>query len=106
MIDAGILEDDIAIVRRDLEAHHGHIVCATLDGESTLKTLCVESDGAWLVPANPRYSRFRLPADATIHGVLQATFRNYTVSRPADRTGTTSSHPRRGSTEGERRCDT
>jgi repressor LexA len=81
MIGAGILEDDIAIIRRDLEARSGHIVCATLDGESTLKTLRVESDGAWLVPANPGYSRLRLPTDAAIQGVLQVTFRSYTVSR-------------------------
>lgn len=102
MIGVGILENDIAIVRRDVEPRSGHIVCATLEGESTLKTLQVESAGAWLVPANPRYSRLRLPADAAIQGVLQATFRNYTVVRSADRANTTPSHPSKASTEGAR----
>jgi repressor LexA len=103
MVDEGILEGDIAIVRRDLSPSSGHIVCATLAGESTLKMLQITSEGAWLVPANRRYSRIPLPADAVIQGVLQATFRNYIVSR-APRSG----HPdelrsrRRVSTKGKR----
>lgn len=86
MIGVGILEGDIAIIRRDFEPCDGHIVCATLEGESTLKLLHVESDGAWLVPANPQYSRLRLTTDASIQGVLQITFRSYNVSRLSNRT--------------------
>jgi repressor LexA len=93
MVGVGILEGDIAIIRRDLEPRNGHIVCATLEGESTLKMLHVESDGAWLVPANPQYSRLRLNADTSIQGVLQVTFRSYTVFRLSNRTYSKTMNP-------------
>lgn len=39
MVDAGIDEGDLVVVRRQLEATSGQIVAALVDGESTLKRL-------------------------------------------------------------------
>jgi len=60
MIDAGICSGDIVIVdksRRD--PSEKEIAVCELNGEFTLKRICVEKDGTrWLTPANPAYPRF------------------------------------------------
>jgi DNA polymerase V len=56
MIDAGIHPDDILIVDRSLEARHGKIIIAALDGELTVKRLHKTSDKTYLMPENKRYS--------------------------------------------------
>ena len=43
MVDAGIDEGDLVVVRRQLEATSGQIVAALVDGGSTLKRLCYNS---------------------------------------------------------------
>jgi len=60
MIDAGICSGDIVIVdksRRD--PSEKEIAVCELNGEFTLKRICVEKDGTrWMVPANPDFPRF------------------------------------------------
>lgn len=56
MIGAGILENDLVIVRRQPDAEHGQIVVASIDGEATVKFLEKKSHVVNLLPANPRYS--------------------------------------------------
>ncbi|MDO5142960.1 MAG: transcriptional repressor LexA [Eubacteriales bacterium] len=76
MIGAGILEDDLVIVRRDVQAHDGDIVIALLEDEATCKTLDLMADGVWLRPENPAYP----PIDGTgcqILGVVKAVYREY-----------------------------
>jgi repressor LexA len=77
MKDAGILEGDVAVLRRDLTPRSGHIVCATIDGETTLKVFDPRADGAWLVPANAAYLPIKLTDDSIVQGVLLATVRLY-----------------------------
>ena len=58
MIDAGILSGDIVIVdksRRDPSARE--IAVCEINGEYTLKHFVREGGKAWLVPANPEFSR-------------------------------------------------
>ena len=55
MIDANIHDGDILVVDRSMEAIHGKIVIAVVDGEFTVKTLYKKDDGIKLVPANPDY---------------------------------------------------
>lgn len=77
MREAGILPGDTALIRRDIVPRTGQVVCATVDGDTTLKTLELRSDGHWLVPANPRYRPRKLGPDSILQGVLQVVFRHY-----------------------------
>jgi repressor LexA len=77
MKDAGILEGDIAVLRRDLAPRKGQIVCATVEGETTLKMFEPRKDGVWLVPANSAYRPIRLTDNSLVQGVLQVSLRVY-----------------------------
>lgn len=76
MTGAGILDDDLVIVRQDTEARSGDIVIALLEDEATCKTLSLTQDGVWLLPENPSY----LPINGEgcqILGVVKAVYREY-----------------------------
>ena len=55
MRDAGILEGDIAVVKRQENADPGDIVVAVLEGEATVKKFERTSRGITLQPANPEF---------------------------------------------------
>lgn len=78
MIEAGILDGDYIIVRRQDHAQSGQIVVACIEDEATCKTLRIESDGqVWLMPENPHYD----PIDgrqAVILGIVMGLHREYT----------------------------
>lgn len=56
MRDAGILDGDVVIVRRQETADPGDIVVALIDDEATVKTLFVEGRRIELRPQNPEYA--------------------------------------------------
>lgn len=60
MTNAGILDGDKIVVDRAVEARHGHIVVAILNGEHTLKRLHIGKDGVELRAENPRYRPIRI----------------------------------------------
>ncbi|WP_026174525.1 LexA family protein [Acaricomes phytoseiuli] len=74
MTGAGIFDGDELVVDRALTAQHGSVVIAIVDGELTVKTLHLDAqhEAAYLVPANPKYPRLRVPelSDFTIWGVV------------------------------------
>ena len=53
MIDAHILDGDLALIRPQLTAENGEIVVATVDGEATLKRFYREAGHIRLQPENP-----------------------------------------------------
>ena len=53
MIDAGIFDGDLALVRPQAAADNGDAVVAMVDGEATLKHFFREADHIRLQPANP-----------------------------------------------------
>jgi DNA polymerase V len=55
MIDANISEGDVLVVDRSIEAIHGKIVIAVVDGDFTVKTLFLKDGIVKLVPANSDY---------------------------------------------------
>jgi repressor LexA len=55
MVDAGIEDQDLAIVRQTAQAEDGEIIVAMVQGEVTIKRLKKEKDGLWLQPENPKY---------------------------------------------------
>ena len=61
MLYAGILPDDLVVVRRQPEAHSGEIVVALFEDEATVKTLSKKNGEVWLLPENPDYD----PIDGT-----------------------------------------
>lgn len=80
MIEAGILEDDIVILRRTETATSGDIVVALVDEkEATLKKFRKKGNSVALEAANPEYeTRIFGPDRVRVQGVLVALIRRYT----------------------------
>jgi repressor LexA len=78
MIDAGILDGDVVVVRRQDDADEGDIVAALLAGageeEATVKRLHREGDRVVLVPENPTMEPFDM-TDGQILGKVVAVLR-------------------------------
>jgi repressor LexA len=56
MINAGILDGDLVVVRRQETASDGEIVVALLEDEATVKRLRKRAGRVWLQPENPAYA--------------------------------------------------
>jgi repressor LexA len=80
MIDAGINQGQLVVIRPGAPLKQGDICSVWVEGEgSTLKYLYTEGDNVKLVPANPRYKTQTYPADQVqIQGSVIAAL---TVSR-------------------------
>ncbi len=72
MIGAGIIDGDLLVVDRALEARDGDIVIAVIDGELTLKRLYKRQGIVRLVPENPRFQpiEFQEGQELTLWGVV------------------------------------
>ncbi len=55
MIGAGIHPGDLLVVDRSLQAHHGLVIVAVVDGELTVKRLLKEKGQIILMPENPSF---------------------------------------------------
>ena len=79
MIDAGILDGDIALIRKSEAADTGDIVVALIDDEeATLKRFRRRGASIALEPANPSYEvRILPPNRVRIQGKLVGLFRRY-----------------------------
>lgn len=78
MRDAGILNGDLIVVRKQETARSGQIVVALLGEEATCKTLQLRGEEIWLVPENPAFP----PIDGTgcrLLGVVVSVHRQYAV---------------------------
>jgi repressor LexA len=76
MIDGGIFDGDIAILRKQNTANNGEVVAALLDDEATLKKFKMTGNKVTLIPQNPAYEPI-VTTDVTILGKLAAVFRRY-----------------------------
>lgn len=79
MVGAGILENDVLIVDRSLEAKSGQIVIAAVLGELTVKRLYQKGDCVELRPENENYPvvKIRPTMDFSIWGVVTGVARKY-----------------------------
>ncbi|MEZ5322919.1 MAG: transcriptional repressor LexA [Microthrixaceae bacterium] len=70
MIDAGILDGDHVVVRRQPDAEDGDVVVAGIPGEeATVKTLRRDGDEVVLVPSNPALEPMRFaPSEVSVFG--------------------------------------
>jgi repressor LexA len=76
MLNAGIFDGDLVVVRRQPDAHNGEIVAALIGGEeATIKRLRRESDRVVLLPENPVYEPIVLTSDVEIIGRVIAVLR-------------------------------
>jgi repressor LexA len=59
MIEAGIMDGDMVVVRQQPSAESGQIVAAMIEGEATVKQLKIHHEDdrheVWLMPRNPSY---------------------------------------------------
>jgi len=79
MIEVGILEGDIVIIKRTNSAENGRIVVALIDDhEATLKKLRRKGQSIALEAANPNYeTRIFAPDRVKVQGILVSLFRRY-----------------------------
>ncbi len=79
MIDAGILDGDVAVIRRAETAENGDIVVAVVDdNEVTLKRLRRRGASVALEPANPAHeTRIFGPDQVQVQGRLVSIYRKY-----------------------------
>ena len=76
MIEAHILEGDIAVIRLQQTCHDGEIVAAVLEGEATLKRFFRRKDHILLQPENKKMKPILVP-DVEICGVLVGLIRRF-----------------------------
>ena len=89
MIDAGILDGDIVVLRQQDTAENGEIVVAMVeDDEATLKRIFYEDDRVRLQPENSTMDPIYVE-HASVLGKLVALFRDDPAVRPACRCGRT-----------------
>ncbi len=63
MIDAGICNGDLLIVDKSLNPENGRVAVCFIDGEFTVKRICIEKDCCWLMAANEAYKPIKVTAD-------------------------------------------
>ena len=76
MLNAGILPDDLVVVRRQRAASNGEIVVALLGDEATVKRLSRKNGEIWLLPENEAYQPID-GTDAEVLGKVTAVVRQY-----------------------------
>ncbi len=78
MIEDGIHDGDVVVVRRARRAENGQTVVALVDGDATLKRFRLAGDRVELRPANAAMAPIRVAADRVeIRGVLVGLLRRY-----------------------------
>ena len=79
MVEAGILDGDLVVVRRQDVAQDGDVVAAMLPGpaedEATVKRLRRRGGKVVLVPENPAMEPFDMPSGGRVLGVVVAVLR-------------------------------
>ncbi len=79
MIDEGIFDGDIAIIKKTTSAENGKIAAVlTLDNEITLKRIKMTNQKIYLIPANKAYDiKEHNLGDVQIQGTLSGIIRKY-----------------------------
>jgi len=76
MIDAGIFDGDLVVVRRQPEANNGDLVAALIDGEeATVKRFRRDGDRVLLIAENPAYEPIVLTGGVEVVGKVVAVLR-------------------------------
>lgn len=76
MIEGGIYDGDVAVIRKQETANNGEIVAALIEDEATLKVFQRTPNSIKLLPKNEAYRPIEC-TDVAIMGKLAAVFRRY-----------------------------
>ncbi len=76
MVEGGIHDGDIAVIKKQNTAQNGEIVAALVEDEATLKRFKATGGKVHLIPENPAYKPI-VTTNVTILGILKAVFRRY-----------------------------
>jgi DNA polymerase V len=63
MKDLGIHNGDLMVIDKSLTPKNGSVAVCYIDGEFTVKTIKIEADCCWLVPANEKYKPIKVTKD-------------------------------------------
>ncbi len=77
MSDAGIMPNDLVVVRRQLLCENGDIIVALLDGETTVKYFRKRKNKAYLEPANKNYAPILIKGNFSVIGKVISVVRRY-----------------------------
>lgn len=77
MIGRHLTPGDVVILEREARPKHNDIVAALIDHETTLKTLIIEGEHAFLRAENPNYPDLRPADELNIQGVAKGVIRNF-----------------------------
>lgn len=85
MAGAEIHAGDLLAVDKHLEADHGHVVVAVVEGDCTVKRLELRSGPWWLVPATTAYVPYQIRdgEDVRIWGVVTHVVRELVLGKLA-----------------------
>ncbi|MCL2203523.1 MAG: transcriptional repressor LexA [Defluviitaleaceae bacterium] len=76
MMDEGILDGDLVLVRQQQDANNGDIVIALLEDDATVKTFSREGDYVCLTPANDAFKPIKTK-ECSILGKVIGLYRRY-----------------------------
>lgn len=81
MVDSGIYDGDIVIVKRQNTAENGQIAVALVDGEATIKRVYFHKDGVELRASNPSVVSIFVTEkqDLQIFGILVGLYRTFNL---------------------------
>lgn len=79
MQDAGINDGDILIIDKSLIPKDGDTAVCFIDGEFTLKNISIETDGVYLMPANPAFKPIKVTEENNfcIWGIVTYSIKNH-----------------------------
>lgn len=77
MIEAGLLDGDKIVVKREVPSKIGDIVVAIVDGEFTVKYLAQDARGFYLRPGNAAFEDIRPQEELRLFGRVTGCFRVY-----------------------------
>ncbi len=77
MIQAGIMEGDVVLVRAQPTAQANDIVVALVDGDATVKRFTRQKEGTFLSPANPKYQPIPVTPAVQVSGKVIGVLRKY-----------------------------
>lgn len=72
MQDMGISNGDLLVVDKSLEPKNGKVAVCFIDGEFTVKSIKIEKDTCWLIPANSKFKPIKVTSenDFLIWGIV------------------------------------
>ena len=77
MVDAGIMPEDLVLVRRQPNCQNKDIIVAWVEGEITIKYFKQDQGKIYLQPANKDYSPIKVSRDFSVIGKVISVVRKY-----------------------------